>query len=223
MADALTWLRAEWDRILGVTLVIVGGLALLLGWWGVAHARYTPDGLAYVVSGGIGGLFLLGLGATLLLCADLHDEWRKFDRIEAAIVRLAGPGSHSEGDTSRPGAGDSAFVPIPVRPAAGANRLAGGALMLAIAVLVVGWAVTARTSTTPTAVGGASLATAALLVCAAVAAAYTSVLRRTIRRRLGTLLGPVVLVEAASGLGATPAAAWLTASDGIDGARAQRR
>jgi len=209
MADALTWLRAEWDRILGVTLVMVGGVALLLGYWGVAHARYTPDGLAYIVSGGIGGLFLLGLGATLLLCADLHDEWRKFDRIEAALVRLAGSDSAGDGDI-RPAVSASGFVRFPADGTTGASRVVGGALLLAVGVLLGGWVLAARASTAGNALGGAVVAGAALLLCAGGTATYTSVLRRAVRRRVGALLGPVVVAEAASGLGQSPSTAWIT-------------
>ena len=37
---------------------------------------------------GLGGMFALGIGATLYVSADLHDEWRKLERIEDAILRL---------------------------------------------------------------------------------------------------------------------------------------
>lgn len=202
MADALIWLRAEWDRILGVVLVVLGAVVLLLGYWGVAHARYTLDGLAYVVSGGMGGLFLLGIGATLLLCADLHDEWRKFDRIEAAILRTAGP-------APGPGPGEVESATGPARDTAGfagalvsqngrPGRLAGGVLCLAASVLAAAWVVTARASSTEHAVAGAALGGAALLLFAAGAAVRTSLLRRTVHRRMVGLLGPVLVAAAAS-------------------------
>jgi hypothetical protein len=42
------------------------------------------------MTGGVIGLFLLGTGATFILLADLHDEWRKLDRIEMQLRRAAG-------------------------------------------------------------------------------------------------------------------------------------
>ena len=69
----LTWLRSEWDRAGGYGLIALGGLAILIGYEGVATSKYVAEDLAYVVSGGIGGLFLVGIGATLLISADLHD------------------------------------------------------------------------------------------------------------------------------------------------------
>ena len=83
--DLKTWLRAEWDRVAGYTLIGLGALCLLLGYLGVSDSPYVAEGLSYVMSGGIGGLFLLGAGATLLITADLHDGWRKLDRVEQAL------------------------------------------------------------------------------------------------------------------------------------------
>jgi hypothetical protein len=58
---------------------------LILGWVGVSGTSYTAKQMPYMASNGLGGLFLLGTGAMLWLSADLRDEWRKLDRIEAAI------------------------------------------------------------------------------------------------------------------------------------------
>jgi hypothetical protein len=83
--DVMTWLRAEWDRVLGFTLIALGAVLLVLGYIGVSDSPYVAEQLSYIVSGGLGGLFLLGAGATLLILADLHDEWRKLDRVEALL------------------------------------------------------------------------------------------------------------------------------------------
>jgi hypothetical protein len=85
MNDLSKWLRAEWDRAAAVVLVILGLIFVAVGYNGVSNSPYVAEELAYLASGAVGGLFLLGCGATLWLSADLHDEWRKLDRIEAAI------------------------------------------------------------------------------------------------------------------------------------------
>ncbi len=86
----LTYLRAQWDRAVGIGLVLLGAIALLLGWIGVSGAVYPAEQLPYLMSGGLGGLFLLGMGATLWLSADLRDEWRHLDVLEADVEsRLA--------------------------------------------------------------------------------------------------------------------------------------
>ena len=83
--DLSNWLRAEWDRVVGFALVILGAVCLVLGYIGVSDTPYLVENLSCILSGGIGGLFLLGAGATLLVTADLHDEWRKLDKVEDAI------------------------------------------------------------------------------------------------------------------------------------------
>jgi hypothetical protein len=80
--DFVKYLRNQWDRA-GAWLCVIGGaIALLIGYLGVSGTLNTGEQLPYVVSGGMFGLFLLGLGALLWLSADLRDEWRKLDAID---------------------------------------------------------------------------------------------------------------------------------------------
>ncbi len=87
--DVIAWLRAQWDRVLAWLLIGVGALALLIGWLGVSHTVYLVEQIPYVISAGLLGIFLLGLGATIWISADLRDEWRKLDRIDRALERHA--------------------------------------------------------------------------------------------------------------------------------------
>lgn len=84
--DLTNWLRAQWDRVAAWLMIIGGGIALLVGWWGVSHTAYLAEQMPYLVSAGLFGLFLLGLGATTWLSADLRDEWRKLDEL-AELLR----------------------------------------------------------------------------------------------------------------------------------------
>lgn len=81
----LHWLRAQWDRALATLLFASGALALLLGWLGVRDEALTVLQVPYIVSGGIGGILLVSVGATLWVSADLRDEWRILDDLAAAI------------------------------------------------------------------------------------------------------------------------------------------
>ena len=76
------WLRVQWDRALAIGAVALGVIALVIGWAGISDEVFASRQLPYLLSGGIGGLFLLGVGATLWLSADLRDEWHKLHRIE---------------------------------------------------------------------------------------------------------------------------------------------
>ena len=84
--DFLSWIRAQYDRVGAVVAVVAGAVALLLGWLGASNTPYPPEQIPYLISGAALGIFLLGLGATLWLSADLRDEWRKLDRLEHGVA-----------------------------------------------------------------------------------------------------------------------------------------
>jgi hypothetical protein len=78
-------LKSQWDRVAAIVLTLVGVLCLVIGYARVAESKLLAEQTRFIISGGIGGIFLLGLGATLWISADLRDEWRKLDRIERAL------------------------------------------------------------------------------------------------------------------------------------------
>jgi hypothetical protein len=83
----LTWTSFEPDRR---WLCIAGGItAMIAGYLGVSGTLYTGEQLPYVVSGGLVGLFLLGLAALLWLSGDPRDDWRKLEAIDRHLVEFA--------------------------------------------------------------------------------------------------------------------------------------
>ena len=84
------WLRVAWDRAAALAVILVGAVAVVVGWIGVSGQAYPAKQLPFMMSGGVGGVFLLGVGALFWLSSDLRDEWTKLDRIEEALVKLAG-------------------------------------------------------------------------------------------------------------------------------------
>jgi hypothetical protein len=83
--DLLNYVRNQWDRVAAWVFVVAGALALLTGWLGISRTAYPAEQNPYIISGGLAGIFLLGLGGVLWLSADLRDEWRKLDRIERRL------------------------------------------------------------------------------------------------------------------------------------------
>src|SRR6478672_2635884 len=83
--DLQRFLRAEWDRLAGYGFIVAGAVALVFGFVGVRTSADVIDEISYLASGGIGAVFLLGVGATLLLSADLHDDFRKLHRVEEKL------------------------------------------------------------------------------------------------------------------------------------------
>lgn len=93
--ELLNWARAQWDRVAAWVAVALGALAVILGWVGVTGTPYTFEQIPYIISGGLGGLFLLGVGAMLWISADMRDEWRKLDELvrlqDAAVLQPSPP------------------------------------------------------------------------------------------------------------------------------------
>ena len=77
-----------WDRVAAVACVAIAAVLLILGWVQLSAKADAGDQIPFIMSGGIGGLFLLSIGTTLWLSADLRDEWRKLDVIDESLRRL---------------------------------------------------------------------------------------------------------------------------------------
>lgn len=84
----VNFLKLHWDRASAVLSTIAGAIALIIGWNGMSESPFAAGQIPYLLSGGIGGIFLLGLAGLLWLSADLRDEWAKLDRLEARLERL---------------------------------------------------------------------------------------------------------------------------------------
>jgi hypothetical protein len=74
-------LRNHWDRSVAVACLVLGLIALYLGWQGVSDHTLATEQLPYIVSGAVFGLFLLGVAATLWLSADLRDTWQALRQV----------------------------------------------------------------------------------------------------------------------------------------------
>ena len=94
-----SWLRAEWERAAGFALIVAGAVMVIAGYLGVKGTPFVVIELAYIASGGVFGIFCLGLGASFVLSADIHDEWRKLDQVETALRHLAEVQSQTQAPT----------------------------------------------------------------------------------------------------------------------------
>jgi hypothetical protein len=205
MNDLGRWLRAEWDRAAGVALVVLGVVFVAIGYNGVAGSPYVAEELAYLASGAVGGLFLLGCGATLWLSADLHDEWRKLDRIEAAIRGESADEPVADkvegGPVLATNGKRRATRLLPAAAPAGdghANVALLAGLSIAVVVMLIGWNKAAGTHDAKVAFSGLAVSLAGVVVASAMVAAYTFWLRRSVGNRQAELLGPYLIAEAAS-------------------------
>ena len=90
MKDLVQWVRNQSDRVASWACVGLGVICLIAGWVGVSATAFPGEQMPYVVSGGLVGLFLLGLGGVMWLSADLRDEWRELGRLERAVLVAGG-------------------------------------------------------------------------------------------------------------------------------------
>ena len=86
--ELLTWARNQWDRVGAGVAIGVGIVVLIVGYFGVSGTVYITEQLPYLISAGLTAVFLLGVGVMLWLSADLRDEWRKLDDVEAMLREI---------------------------------------------------------------------------------------------------------------------------------------
>jgi hypothetical protein len=67
---------------------VCGAIALFVGYLGVSGTLDPGKQLPYLVSGGVGGLFLLGVAAALLFSADLGATRAEISDLREAIEEL---------------------------------------------------------------------------------------------------------------------------------------
>lgn len=85
----LQLLKLFWDRVAAVVCVVVAVVVLVSSWISLSAQAEAGDQIPYIMSGGIGGLFLLVIGATLWISSDLRDEWRKLDALDDSVRQLS--------------------------------------------------------------------------------------------------------------------------------------
>jgi len=98
------WIRLAGDRAAAVALVALGAIVIVVGWIGVSGQAYPAEQLPFIISGGIGGMCILGLGGLLWLSSDLRDEWTALDRIQETLSDLAGTNLVDRNGLDRAGA-----------------------------------------------------------------------------------------------------------------------
>ena len=94
-----TLLRANWDRVLAVVLVLLGVLALILGWFGVSGTGLAAEQNPYLISGGMAGIALIAIGCTVWISSDLQDEWRRLDALDERLMELTAASARQSVDS----------------------------------------------------------------------------------------------------------------------------
>jgi hypothetical protein len=82
------WVGAAVRPWLGWILLAAGALLMLLGYFGVSREAQPGKQIPYLVSGGVGGMFLAVLGAYFLGTQELRRDSGRLDRVEGMVEDL---------------------------------------------------------------------------------------------------------------------------------------
>ena len=82
------WVRDALRPWVGWILIGAGALLMLLGWFGVSREAIPAKQIPYLVSGGIGGIFLAVLGAYFLGTQEIRNDSGRLDRLEGMVEEL---------------------------------------------------------------------------------------------------------------------------------------
>jgi hypothetical protein len=82
------WVWSAVRPVLGWVFAALGGLALLLGWYGVSGQALTAKQLPYLVSGGLTGIGLLILAGVFLATEDVRQQLGRLDEVERKVDAL---------------------------------------------------------------------------------------------------------------------------------------
>ena len=78
----------RWRAVLAWILMAAGGLAILVAWYQVRDLPEVFLQMPYLISGGVGGAVLIGLGAALLITQDFRDDKQRLSSLEQKIAEL---------------------------------------------------------------------------------------------------------------------------------------
>ena len=78
----------RWRAVLGWILMLAGGLAILFAWYQVRDLAEVFLQMPYLISGGVGGAVLIGLGAALMITQDFRDDKQRLSALELKISEL---------------------------------------------------------------------------------------------------------------------------------------
>ncbi len=82
------WVKAAVRPHVGWILIGLGALVMLFGYLGVSREALPAKQLPYLVSGGIGGVFLAVLGAYFLGTQEMRNDSGRLDRLERMVAEL---------------------------------------------------------------------------------------------------------------------------------------
>jgi hypothetical protein len=82
------WVGLATRPVVGWALAGLGVIAILVGYLGISRESLVAKQLPYLISGGIGGIALVGAGAALIATEDLRRFRTRLERLEGMVGDL---------------------------------------------------------------------------------------------------------------------------------------
>lgn len=82
------WVGQSLRPVVGWVLTAIGALALLVGYLGVSREAIVAKQIPFLISGGLGGLALLIIGAVYLGTEDVRRDAARLERLEGLVEEL---------------------------------------------------------------------------------------------------------------------------------------
>lgn len=74
----------------GWALAAVGVIVIIVGWYGVSGQALVAKQLPYLISGGLGGVALVGIGAAMISAERRRQDTGRIERLEEMVSELRG-------------------------------------------------------------------------------------------------------------------------------------
>ena len=82
------WVGGASRPLIGWGLGAIGLIVIIVGWYGVSGQAVVAKQLPYLISGGLGGIALVGVGAALIGTERLRTDARRIARLEQMVEEL---------------------------------------------------------------------------------------------------------------------------------------
>ena len=106
----------------GWGLAVLGAVFIVVGWIGISGESLVAKQMPYLISGGVGGVALVGLGVLFLGTEERQRDRARIDQLEAMVadlhsvllVRADGRAPQASGASPAAGGANDALVALPV-------------------------------------------------------------------------------------------------------------
>jgi hypothetical protein len=82
------WVGKATRPVVGWVLVGAGALVIVIGYLGVSRESIVAKQMPYLISGGVGGMLLVAVGAVFLATEDIRRDSGRLDRVEEMVQQL---------------------------------------------------------------------------------------------------------------------------------------